>query len=47
MTLSERLAWQPPFHLPFDGTLSAEEERMADQHTFDGPASWEVECPAS
>jgi hypothetical protein len=32
---------EPPFRLAFDGSLSAEELRMASQHTFDGPASWE------
>lgn len=34
----------PPFHLPFNGELSTDEKRMADQCAFDGPASWEVEC---
>jgi hypothetical protein len=30
-----------PLHLPFNGELSADERRMAEQFTFDGPASWE------
>jgi hypothetical protein len=34
---------EPALRLPFDGGLSAEELRMAEQHTFDGPASWEDE----
>lgn len=29
------------FKLPFNGGLSADELRMAEQCTFDGPASWE------
>lgn len=31
----------PPFRLPFNGELSLDEKRMAEQSTFDGPASWE------
>lgn len=31
----------PPFHLPFNGELSMDEKRMAEQCTFAGPASWE------
>lgn len=31
------------FHLPFNGELSEDERRMAEQCAFDGPASWEVE----
>jgi hypothetical protein len=34
----------PPLRLPFNGELSPDERRMAEQCTFDGPASWEVEC---
>ena len=34
---------EPPFRLAFNGELSADELRMADQCTFAGPASWEVE----
>lgn len=29
------------FKLPFNGELSPDELRMAQQATFDGPASWE------
>jgi hypothetical protein len=32
---------EPPLRLAFNGELSADELRMADQCTFDGPASWE------
>jgi hypothetical protein len=32
---------EPPLQLLFNGRLSADEMRMADQCTFDGPASWE------
>lgn len=28
-------------HLPFNGRLSPDEQRMAEQGAFDGPASWE------
>lgn len=31
----------PPLRLPFNGELSPDEKRMAEQCTFDGPASWE------
>ncbi len=31
----------PPLRLPFNGELSRDETRMAEQCTFDGPASWE------
>jgi hypothetical protein len=46
MTLSDEILrtsgqGPPPLRLPFDGSLSHEELRMAEQHTFDGPASWE------
>lgn len=34
----------PPIRLAFNGELSADEKRMAEQHTFTGPASWEEEC---
>jgi hypothetical protein len=32
-----------PFRLPFDGQLSADELRMLEQGTFDGPFSWEAQ----
>jgi hypothetical protein len=31
----------PPFRFVFNGELSADERRMMEQGTFDGPASWE------
>lgn len=33
----------PPLSFVFNGELSPDERRMAEQHTFDGPASWEDE----
>jgi hypothetical protein len=32
---------EPPLRLAFNGQLSHDELRMAEQCTFDGPASWE------
>lgn len=32
---------EPPLRLPFNGELSPDERRMAEQCAFDGPASWE------
>lgn len=35
--------WPEPLRFVFNGELSADELRMAEQHAFDGPASWETE----
>lgn len=34
---------EPPLRFVFNGELSADELRMAEQHAFDGPASWELQ----
>lgn len=35
------LSAPPPVRLPFNGTLSEDERRMAEQFAFDGLASWQ------
>lgn len=47
LLLTRKILEEAGFRLPFNGELSEDEKRMAEQCTFDGPASWEAEDAAS